>query len=942
MSETLQPEPAPLPTGVTTFLFTDVEGSTHLWELQPAAMREAMTRHDGVIEESVARSSGRVVRPRGEGDSRFAVFARATDAAAAARDIQQTLAAEPWPTPLPLRVRMALHTGEADLRAGDYYGSDVNRCARLRAIAYGGQTLLSQSTHDLIRDALPEQVGLRDLGEHRLKDLLRAEHVYQLDVSGQSSDFPPLHSVDAFPNNLPVQLTSFVGRLHELDEVKRGLGTTHLLTLTGPGGTGKTRLSLQVAAEVLDGFADGAWLVELAPLSDPALLAQTVAAPLGVREQPGRPMADTLTDFLRAKNLLLILDNCEHLIEACAQLANTLLRTCPRLRILTSSRESLGIAGETSYRVPSLSVPDWRQANAYELILQNDCVRLFVDRAMAAQNRFRLTEKNAGAIAQICSRLDGIPLAIELAAARVKVFSPEQIAARLDDRFRLLTGGSRTALPRQQTLRALIDWSYDMLPLAEQVLLRRLSVFAGGWTFEAAEGVCEGVDDVLDSLTHLVDKSLVTADEQDDGVRYRLLETIRQYARDKLLESGESAPLRDRHLDFFVKFAEVAEPKLTSAEELEWMSRLEPEHDNLRAALEWGLDNHPDLALRLSGALIVFWQQKGFASEARGWLEAALGRVEALPPAEGELARSRLAARGKALAGVAFELTALGDMTAARRNAEEGARILRELGDRRRLAYALLVVSLSARHLNDPVGALASGRESVALFRALGDKWGLATVLGSFSTVVASAEHDFITARSYVEESVRLFNEIGAKQASSSPLFGLGFTAYLQGDYEAARAAYQECLSISTENGARPRANMARSGMADVAWQQRKFQEAARLYREAIAEWQQLVNPGGIARCLECLAFVFMDQARAELPAGRPAQFRRAARILGAAQALREQVNSPMTPYEQSEYDCELAGLREELDEASLASEWDGGRALTMGQAITQVLEQDD
>lgn len=942
MSETLQEASTPLPAGVITFLFTDVEGSTRLWEEHPAAMRGVMARHDAVIEESVAHGSGRVVRPRGEGDSRFAVFARATDAVTAARDIQQALAAEPWPTPLPLRVRMALHTGEADLRAGDYYGSDVNRCARLRAIAYGGQTLLSQSTYDLIRNGLPEKVGVRDLGEHRLKDLLRAEHVYQLDVLGQSADFPPLHSVDAFPNNLPVQLTSFVGRVHELGEVKRSLDTTHLLTLTGPGGTGKTRLSLQVAAEVLEAFGDGAWLVELAPLSDPGLLTQTVAAALGVREQPGRPISDVLTDYLHAKNLLLILDNCEHLIDACAQLADRLLRTCPHLRILTSSRESLGIAGETSYRVPSLPVPDWRQANAYQVILESDCVRLFVDRAVAAQNRFRLTEKNAGAIAQICARLDGIPLAIELAAARVKVFTPEQIAARLDDRFRLLTGGSRTALPRQQTLRALIDWSYDMLPEAEQVLLRRLSVFSGGWTFEAAEGVCEGDDEVLDSLSHLVDKSLVAADEQDQDVRYRLLETIRQYARDKLLESGESAPLRDRHLNFFLKFAEEGELKLASAEGFDWMRRLESEHDNLRSALEWGLDKQPDLALRMSGALMFFWNQKGFASEGRGWLEAALARVEALPAAEGEMARSRLAARGKALTGMSMELTAMGDMTGARRYAEEGARIQRELGDRARLAQALFIGSMAARGLNDPVAALASGRESVALLRALGDKWGLASVLGSFATVVASAEHDFVTARTYLEESVRLFDEIGAKQASGAPLFGLGLTAYLQGDYEAARAAYQKSFNICIEYGIRHRANMARSGLADVAWQQRKYQESLRLYREAIKEWQQMGNPGAIGRCLECIAFVFVNQTRTEPQADRSAQFRRAARILGAAQALREQVNSPMTPYERTEYDREVASLREVLDETSLASAWTEGRSMTMGQAIAQIFEKDD
>ncbi len=347
-------------------------------------MREGMARHDALIEQSVERNAGKVVRPRGEGDSRFAVFARARDDVAAARDIQQALAAQPWPTPTLLRVRMALHTGEADLRAGDYYGSDVNRCARLRAIAHGGQTLLSQSTFGLARDALPENVSVRDLGEHRLKDLRRPEHVYQLNIAGLPSEFPRLQSVDAFPNNLPVQLTSFVGRERELTAVKQLLTTTHLLTVTGPGGTGKTRLSLQLAAEVLESFADGVWLVELAPLADPTLVAQTVASTLGVREQPQRSILDALVDYVRAKNLLLILDNCEHLIEASAQLANTLLRAAPRLRILASSREALGIAGETAYRVPSLPLPDPRQLSNLDALARNDCVRLFVDRALAA------------------------------------------------------------------------------------------------------------------------------------------------------------------------------------------------------------------------------------------------------------------------------------------------------------------------------------------------------------------------------------------------------------------------------------------------------------------------------------------------------------------------------------------------------------------------------
>jgi class 3 adenylate cyclase len=481
-----------LPTGTVTFLMTDVEGSTKLWERFPDQMRAVMARHDAIASEVIARNNGLLLKSRGEGDSLFTVFDRASDAVAAALDLQQTLLTEPWPPSIPIKVRVALHTGEADLREGDYYGSTVNRCARLRGIGHGQQVLLSSSTAQLARPTLPEGAGLLEHGHHQLRDIEGTEEVSQLLHPKLPTDFPPLRSTHA--TNLPRQLTSFVGREKEIAEVRRLLGTAPLLTLTGSGGCGKTRLAIEVAGEVLTEYQDGVFLVELAALADPALVPQTTAAALGVREEPGRPILQTLVDHLKEKRLLLLLDNCEHLLDASAQLADTLLRSCAKLQILASSREGLGISGETSYRIPSLSMPEPKPTVTADEIHDYEAIRLFEERARAAQPSFSVNDQNAPSVAQLCVRLDGIPLAIELAAARVKALSVEQIAARLDDRFRLLTGGSRTALPRQQTLRAMIDWSYDLLTPKEQTLLRRLSVFAGGWTLEAAEKVC--ADDV--------------------------------------------------------------------------------------------------------------------------------------------------------------------------------------------------------------------------------------------------------------------------------------------------------------------------------------------------------------------------------------------------------------------------------------------------------------
>ncbi len=479
-----------LPTGTVTFLFTDVEGSTRLWESHPEAMRLSLEQHDRLAQELIPGNGGHVVMARGEGDSLFCVFESASQAVRAALDLQIALTRHAWPENARLSVRMALHTGEAQFRDDDYYGSEVNRCARLRSIGHGGQTLLSESTAELARPTLREDAALRDLGMHRLKDLQRPERVFQVLHADLRTEYPPLNSLTSLPNNLPQQLTTFVGREKETAEVAGMLRGARLVTLVGSGGVGKTRLAIQVAAECVELQPDGVWLAELAPLSDPALVPQAIATELGVREEPGRDLSATLADYLRPKTALLLLDNCEHLIEASATFVDVALKAAPNLRVLATSREALNVPGEGTYRVPSLSLPQPGDESRIERLVQSESVRLFVDRAALTNPGFQLSGPNAPSVAHICLRLDGIPLAIELAAARVKSMSAEQIAARLDDAFRLLTGGSRTALPRQQTLRAAIEWSYNLLDEQEKLLLQRLSVFSGGWTLESAEKVC--------------------------------------------------------------------------------------------------------------------------------------------------------------------------------------------------------------------------------------------------------------------------------------------------------------------------------------------------------------------------------------------------------------------------------------------------------------------
>jgi predicted ATPase/DNA-binding XRE family transcriptional regulator len=744
-------------------------------------------------------------------------------------------------------------------------------------------------------------------------------------------------TLESLPHNLPIQLTSFIGRERELAEAKQLLANTRLLTLIGPGGTGKTRLALQIGQEVLAAFTDGVRLVELAPLTDPSLILQTIASVFELREAPHVPLMDILTNYLRAKQLLLILDNCEHLIEACAKLSADLLHVCPQLKIIVGSREALGISGETVYRVPSLSLPNPVDV-ARAALLEGEAVQLFVERAMAVQSHFALEDSNASAVAQICRRLDGIPLALELAAARVALFSPNEIAARLDDRFRLLTGGSRTALERHQTLRALIDWSYDLLSDEERMLFRQLSVFAGGWTFEGAEAVCADLD-VLNLLTQLVNKSLVMVDErsQAEGTRYRLPETIRQYARDKLLEAGQAAQARDRHLEFFLRFAEAVEPKLRRAEQLAWLDRLETEHDNLRTALAWSLESgQSELALQLAGALQYFWDLRGYWSAGNKWLNDALALNQ--PEPSGRAAADADAARrAKALYGAGrTHFGALFDFAGSRAIVEQSLRLWRELGDKWWMAVALEHVGFMLSG-DDVQTARARLEEGVSLAREVEDPWPLAMCLVRLGSVLPRTEH--AEAGRVREEAVAVARSLGDKSVLSQALFGLATDHLLEGNLTGAAPVAEEALAEARAIGSVTHVFLSLMVLVMTACLQGDLAKAKAYCLQALAfaretgsrQWLLLVLLGfGLVACFD----------------GQPL---RGVRLLAAAETLLRQrginisvegMRDLMVMKQALEIALETA--RAQLDRATFEAAWAEGQQMTLEQAMALAIENEN
>jgi predicted ATPase len=903
------------------------------------------------------------------GDAFCVAFHSASDALNAALNAQRLLQTESW-SPAPVHVRMGIHTGTAQLNNSSeqirYLGyTTLVTTQRIMSAGHGRQVLISGATHDLVQDVLPTDTELLDLGERRLKDLLRPEHLYQLQVPGLSSTFPPLKTLEASRNNLPVQLTSFIGRENEIFEIKQELKDHHLVTLTGPGGTGKTRLSIQVAADLLDQFHHGVWFNELAPLTDPDLIPQTILSAIGITEQSGKPL-DVLREYLRQKKSLIVLDNCEHLLEASANVANAILSVAPDLKVLASSREALGVPGEMSYPVPSLSIPDIKHLPVIEQLSQYEAVRLFLDRALLVARRFSVDASNAPFIAQICHRLDGIPLAIELAAARVQMLSVEQISAGLDDRFHLLTGGARTLLPRQQTLRALIDWSYDLLSEQERLFLRRLSVFAGGWTLEAAEEVCSGAGqdsiqayDVADLLSQLVNKSLIVVIEhsQSGETRYRMLETIRQYARDRLLEVGGSETVRQRHLTYFLKLTAQAEPELYRSNQVFWLNKLDEELDNFRLALEWALATDLESGLRIvAGPIYRFWLFHSTYRELGNWLAQFLEHYEQSTPLhvralaiqsqcvgnnEGNFNEAHLLAEkslqmARGLAdrqSEAFSLSILGGFILLQGNLaeaipllEQSLAIYRELGDK--IGQAGTIDWLSINN-SDLARAASYAREGLKLCRELGDLAGVASILTTLARLTYS-QGDFSSPTPWLEEVLSLSRQLGDQVREDEALITYGTLAYWQGAYQRAIAFYEEGILLGEKIGYHYQNLWAHIYMAYAVLRQGDTLKARQLFEDGIRGMQKANLVIGLVFAVEGLASLHVNQG----------QTQRAARLFAWANAMRGKMGDPRPPVEQASVERDLAVIRSKVDESEFANFSAEGRTMTVEQAIALALEE--
>lgn len=779
-----------IPSGTVTFIFTDIEGSTKLAQHHSDKWESLRGRHQEILKSAIETNNGYVFQIIG--DAFCAAFHNAGDALQAALQSQINLHNENWGD-TPVRVRMGIHTGKAELQVdGQYYGYlAMSRVQRVMSAAHGGQTLLSNACAGLVRNELPEGITLLDMKEHRLKGLLNPEHLWQIVAPGIPRDFPPLASLNDIPNNLPTQLTTFIGREKEIEEVKQALSEHRLVTLTGSGGTGKSRLSLQVAADLLDSFPDGTWLIELAPLSDPDLISGTIQDTLGLVEQRGISILQALQEYLSEKEVLLILDNCEHLIEACARLSNDLLSHSTKLKILASSREALGVQGEVSWRLPSLSLPDTKHIPDPEELSQYEAVQLFIERASLIDPHFDVNRANAPAIAQICYRLGGIPLAIELAAARIKALSVEQINTRLDDRFRLLTGGARTALPRQQTLRATIDWSYNLLSEKEKSLFRRLAVFVGGWSLEAAESVCsdEGLnkDEILDLMSNLVDKSIINTEEFAREVRYHRLETIRQYAREKFLDTDEVENIRDRHLQYYLELAEQAEPEVLGQNQVTWLNLLEEELDNLRSALEWSQHRDVGSFLRLGSALWRYWMIRHI-EEGIGWMSKALNATKNM----------RSKSRSIALARFGNILMNHGDFEQAKVFANQALELGREVDDKLTIAEALIVEgNIEGGFRSNKEAGTKLLEQGLNLSRENGYHW-LAAIALLFKgrwEITDNPASNKIT----LEEGLKEARLSGDKRLISYLLSQISVNSLIQGDPTHAKELILEALALGQE-----------------------------------------------------------------------------------------------------------------------------------------------
>jgi predicted ATPase/class 3 adenylate cyclase/DNA-binding CsgD family transcriptional regulator len=940
------------PSGTVTFLFTDIENSTQLAREHPESWETARARHHAILLEAIELNHGFVFQIIG--DAFCAAFHKAGDALRAAVKAQQNLQNEPW-SEFTIYVRMGIHTGEAEIKGNEYRGyTTLSFVQRLMSAGHGGQILVSNTTENLLREQLSSQVSLRNMGMQKFAGVPSPVRVFQVVAPDLPIVFPPLRTLDNLPNNLPTQLTSFVGREKELADVGHLFQNTRLLTLIGPGGTGKTRLSLEAASQVLDQYADGVWFVELAPILDPSLVPRTTAIAIGLRDEPQRPVIDMLCDYLREKKILIVLDNCEHLVDACAQLADRILRVASDTRILATSREALGIGGEVTYRVPSLELPDINHPPRVEVLSQFEAVKLFIDRATTAVPTFTVTNTNAPSLAQVCFRLDGIPLAIELAAAKIRVLSIEQIATRLDDRFRLLIGGNRTALERHQTLRAAIDWSYNLLSPAEQVLFQRLSVVVGGWTLEAAESVCEGgsvrSEEVLDLLEQLIHKSLVNKEEEQGEARYQMLETIRQYAEEKLIQAGEEQGLRDQHLHYFLKLSEQIELGLVSPEQKEWFARTENERNNLRVALGHAIGTDVEAGLYIAGRLDLFWREFD-SREGQRWLAEFLQKSESkgYPHARAKAlcTQGRIlygdfqqyheaeAATEEALAlfrevgdvyGEVDSLVSLGrivgelaDMAKRAELLEQALYLAETLGDIRRQAYALYVLGWDHR---DYARAFARWEQSIKLYRQIGHWAGLANALSDMGYFLL-VENQIDRAEECLDEANVLFQQLNIR-GRSQLLMAYGEIVLRRGDFARARDYFQESARTSYEIGSLMNYLWSKGHWGFAELGAGAITEAYKIFVETAQEFQKDGNRIGVVYMMEGMSGFYITIGKADV----------AARLIGWTDKTRQEISYPRPKLEQADIDKVSAACIAKIGEAAFSDAYEQGKKLSLDEAV--------
>jgi len=881
-----------VPTGYITFLFTDIEGSTKLSQDYPDTLQSALEKHHAIMQKSIESNNGFVFEI--VGDAFCCAFEKAEDAVKAAVEVQLSLAEEKWEDAV-IKIRIGIHSGNAEWSNNKYMGYiTLARTARVMSCGFGEQIIISNSTYELCRDkfdAVKEMnITFRDMGERRMKDVIQPIRIFQIVSPGLREDFPPLKTLDARPNNLPVQLTSFIGREKEIADIKKLLSGARLLTLTGPGGTGKTRLSLQAAAEVIDDFNNGVWIVELAPLTDPLLLPVTIAGALGISEQPGQESFETLKNYLKQKEILIILDNCEHLIEESALITEKLLQNCTGLKIIATSREALRSQGEIVYRVLSLAHPEPDQKNTPLELSQYESVRLFIERALAVNTAFRVNNENAPALAQICIQLDGIPLAIELAAARIKVLSVEKIHEKLDDRFRLLTGGKRTALPRQQTLKAMIDWSYDLLSENEKILFQRLSVFSGGWSLAAAEEICscDNIEcfEVMDKHSNLLDKSLISTSESSGTIRFYMLESIRQYAKEKL---NSDEDIRLRHFHFFSRYADQAKMRETLPDQNSWVKLLDTESDNIRSAIQWALENQTEDACGLVCNLIDYWDIKGYFKEAfqtsqkfldSGNLSEMLSRANILFCAglmaqnmgmvseaekltnEGLTIFRELDNRtgiGKCvnILGVASS-TDPGRGTETREYYEEAISIFRETDLKKDYAVALYNMSFVHIKEGEPEKALQLRMEALEIYRELNETHHTALIMSSLG-VFELRRKNYEKAKSYAEESLAVSNDLGDYYLTSINLVNLGNIYLEMNEYEKAKALLNESVEILRDCGYKSNLIVALMFLGNVSIKTGEYENAVKYYKESVLTGNETGNSYYLASNLYGLGSAYYE-----------------------------------------------------------------------------------